>query len=163
MHNLLQSIYSSPASYVSMSEAFFTDLSGYLFEKFNQTCAYLDNQIGVVNNIVRGLTGVDLNSIPVERVLSVYQELGPVITTLDALANHLNFVLDMVQDTCNNYDGLFFSEFVDSFRSINEKSNMYIDRVRSLIVIYRRIENGLYLKGLINEITPVFPSESGGM
>lgn len=159
MYNILQGIYSSPTGYVSMCEDEFTDLCAFLFYRFNDASSYLVALTGTADNLIRALS-VDLNSMPIQELLSLYRQLGVVIIGMDNLVDHLSFILDMVQDTCNNYDGEFYVEFIDSFRSINDKLNAYSSYVRSVITIYRNIENGLLIRGLINDLKPDFYCES---
>jgi hypothetical protein len=127
---------------------------------------FCDNILGAMSNILGDLSKLigninqliascsNFSSLSNMDQLSLYRNLSTYICMLDKSVEYLVLNLDIVQDVFNQYLGIVPNEFMKTYLSLDSQLMSYINRAKVLIAIYRDLENGLLLRGIINDLSP---------
>lgn len=112
----------------------------------------LSNLIGNINQLIASCS--NFSSLSIMDQLSLYRNLSTYICMLDRSVEYLVLNLDIIQDVFNQYVGIIPNEYMDTYLSLDSQLMSYINRAKLLISIYRDMENGLLLRGVINDLSP---------
>lgn len=132
---------------------------------------FCDNIFGAMNSVILDLgklTGnisqlisscADFSRLSISDQLDLYRKLSTYISMIDKSIDYLVLSLDVVQDVLSQYVGDIPIEYLDKFGSMDSNVQSYMGRVRVLIDIFRDMENGLFMRGIINGTLPILISE----
>lgn len=127
---------------------------------------FCDNILGAMSSVVGDLSKLIANinqliasssnfsNLSIIDQLSLYRNLSTYISMLDKSVEYLVLNLDVVQDVFNQYLGIIPAEYMNTYLSLDSQLMSYINRAKVLIEIYRDLENGLLLRGVINDLSP---------
>lgn len=138
----------------------FNNMIANLLVSLNGSLSTLTDSTGVLDTYATALNRGVVHFLSPRTLLILYDQLHILINHLDQIAYSLTLQLDVIQDIINQYLGELSPENLDSFRNINDQINNYIRRVQYFVDVFRDFENGLLLRGYINDISPDFLCES---
>lgn len=143
-----------------MSPDDFDDLIQRVLAEFIDASQIIKESIGVLDFYSRALRNGVSSAISSLTAITLYNQLHILVMQLDETVSSLNLVLDMIQDTINNYPDGVDVVLHDEFKSVNSEINNYIFNVQKFVEDFRDFENGLLLKGYIDDIAGSFSCES---
>lgn len=111
---------------------------------------------GIISNLIEGC---EISSLSITDQLSLYQKLSFYLPILDKSVDYLILNLDVLQDIFNGCTDMVTDNYLDEFKSINEKISEFINLFKSLAEVFRDLENGLLMRNLINNPLPDFVNE----
>lgn len=136
----------------------FTYVCDIFFRVFNEDilpCVFTLR--GIISNII---DGCNISSLSIADQLSLYRKLSYYLPIKDRSLDYMFLNLDVLQDIFNKYTGTIPDDYyVNEFAFINAKVNEFANLFKSLVNVYRDLENGLYMRNLINEPQPDFVHE----
>lgn len=145
---------------MDLSPEDFDDLIARVFGELRDSSVIINESRGVLEFYSTAINRGVLSGISPLTAITWYDQLHILVSHLDETVSSLNLLLDIIQDTIDNYPEGISVELVDEFRSINNEINDYVRHVQSFIEVFRNLENGLLLRGYINDIAGSFACES---
>ena len=128
-----------------------------LFRVFNEDI--LPNVFALIGIISNFIDGCDISSLSIADQLSLYKKLAFYLPILDISVDFMILNLDVIQDTFNSYTGIIPDNYVTEFAYIDAKVGEFTNLFKSFVNVYRDLENGLFMRNLINKPLPDFVCE----
>lgn len=146
------------ANMLSMSFDNFTFVCDTFFRVYNENILpKVFAFMGIISKLRDGCCNIC--SLSMADQLSLYRKLSFYLPIMDRSVDFMILNLYAIQDTFNNYTGIIPGNYITEFASINAKVSEFTNFFKSLVNIYRDLENGLLMRNLINNPQPDFVNE----
>lgn len=145
---------------MDLSPEEFDNLVAGIFGELRDSIRIISESRGVLESYSTAINRGVLSVISPLTAITWYAQLYILVSLLDQTVYSLNLLLDVIQDIIDNFPDGISVDLVEEFRSINNELNDYIRHVQNFIEVFRNLENGLLLRGYIQDIAGNFSCES---
>lgn len=124
-----------------VSDVFYHNVNHYIYPSINRLNGVIDTITTATSNY---------SNLTLSGQYRLYSNLSVFVNGLDTYIDLLNINLDVLQDFYNNYHGDVPAYYNDALRWSDAFVNLFIERSRSLVEIFRTLEMSLLLRYILN-------------